>query len=357
MISLYIHIPFCKCKCKYCSFYSVTDKKDEYFSALKKSIEWHSKWVKDKLYTLYIGGGTPSLMTKRELCELMSCVYENFDTSALCETTLEANPESVTEDFLRYARTLGVDRLSLGIQSFDDKELSTIGRLHTSYEAKKAIESAKDAGFENISCDLIFGLPEQSAKSLLKSVQTLIDCDVTHISCYNLQIEEGTELYKRKTPVPNEEIQRQMYFEMCNRLKDNGFEHYEISNFAKKGFESRHNSVYWKDADYLGIGPSAHSKLSGKRCGYNNDVEAFCKKTDFEFDFCEKIDDELFEKIMLSLRTANGLDLSLVPKSRQYIDMLCKNGFANIKDGFVRLTDEGFYLSNTIISDITAKEC
>lgn len=357
MTSLYIHIPFCKSKCKYCAFYSLPRKKTEYLEALVKAMQYWGKKIQKPLYSVYIGGGTPSVLTPKELEFLLENIHSNFDTSKVCEFTLECNPESVGREFLSVAKSFGVDRISLGIQSFDDKELSAVGRLHNSETANNAIALIRECGFENISCDLIFGLPYQTLESLEKSVKTLVDADIAHISCYNLQIEEGTPLFKMDLPIPDEEIQEKMYYKICSLLKDNGYLHYEISNFAKSGFSAKHNSRYWDGSDYLGLGPSAHSKLGNLRAGFDSDIEKFITKTDFDFDFSEKITDLFFEKIMLSLRTSQGVDITLLKKSDSYIKMLCENGFAKLENNILKLTDKGFYLSNTIISDITAKEC
>ena len=354
MISLYIHIPFCARKCDYCSFYSVTDNcKEQYVDALERALAYHGK--KQKTATVYIGGGTPSLISPALLERVFSAVYDNFDIDKSAEITIEANPESFSRDFALTAKNFGVNRLSLGVQSFDDKELASVGRLHDSKGAKDALSLACDM-FENISCDLIFGLPYQTEKSFESSLDTACKSGVNHISCYNLQVEHGTPIYQKQIAVPDEEIQEKLYFLACEKLEQNGYEHYEISNYAKKGFESRHNSSYWTGADYIGIGPSAHSKLGNMRFYYDADICKFISKKDFEFDGGERITDPLFEKIMLGLRTSRGIPADILKKSAAYVARLEKSGFAVVKNGRVILTDKGFYLSNTIISDITAKE-
>lgn len=326
-------------------------------SALERCIEIYGKKTKRSLSTLYIGGGTPSVLTPYEISSLLDKIHSSFDTNNLEEATLECNPESVSKEFLQAAKNGKIDRISMGIQSFDDKELSAIGRLHNSKQAAHAISVTKEQGFKSISCDLIFGLPHQNIESFEKSLETLVNTGVEHISCYNLQVEEGTPLSKEKLPLPNEDIQRQMYLTACSYLADKGYRHYEISNFAKQGFLAKHNSKYWDISDYLGLGPSAHSKIGNMRMSFDGNIEKFVSKKDFDFDTFEQIDDPFFEKVMLSLRTDSGLDMSLIKKSGKYIDMICKNGFAMVQNGFLKLTDEGFYLSNTIISDIIAKEC
>ncbi len=365
MISLYLHIPFCRQKCLYCSFYSLTDfDKSEYIDAIIRCVQYFGKKsganaaVSDyRADTVYIGGGTPSVLPPELLYRLFDAVYRNFDIEKNAEITVEANPESCGSEFLYAAKSMGVNRLSLGVQSFDDKELRAVGRVHTAAQAAEAVTLARRAGFNNISCDLIFGLPGQTDKSFENSLKTLAGLDIEHISCYNLQVEDGTPLKKAGVLVPGEEQQEKMYFLACEFLADRGYGHYEISNYAKRGFESRHNSAYWMGKDYLGLGPAAHSKIGDMRCSFLPDIERFCLKDDFEFDISEQIDDPLFEKIMLSLRTKTGIDASLLKNSGKFIVCLIESGYAVVENGILRLTDRGFYLSNSIIAELAAREC
>lgn len=351
---LYLHVPFCRRKCAYCSFYSL-EKYDaeEYIAAIIRAVQYHGGKTLD---SVYIGGGTPSVLAPLQLARLMNAVRENFTVPSAAEITVEANPESCTAEFIAAARAAGINRLSLGVQSLDDRELSAVGRLHDRAGAISAIGRAL-AAFGNISCDLIFGLPGQTAESFSHSLDALVSLGVPHISCYNLQVEKGTPLYDRGVTVPDEQAQESMYFLACDRLRAAGYRHYEISNFSKPGFESRHNGAYWTGEDYLGLGPAAHSKLGDTRCSFSPDLAAFCAKTDFDFDTRERIDDPLFERIMLTLRTDRGLETALLPHCAGYIARLCENGLADVTDGRLVLTDRGFYLSNTIISDLAAKEC
>lgn len=357
MISLYIHIPFCKRKCDYCSFYSVSsDDKEEYIDAVIRCVKYYGKKTRQKVNTVYIGGGTPSVLPPRLLYRLLSAVAENFDIASDAEITAEANPESCSDGVLDAMRAGGVNRLSLGIQSLDDGILREIGRLHNAAQALDAIRRAVSHGFQNISCDMMFGLPHQTARQFTKELQTLCALDIRHISCYNLQVEDGTPLARKNPVLPGEENERRMYLAAANLLRTRGFEHYEISNYAISGFESRHNSVYWSGGDYLGLGPAAHSKLDNMRCGFLPDIDAFMRKTDFEFDFAERITDGDFEKLMLSLRVKRGVPLELLPHSAGLIGRLCKEGLADAAGGYLSLTDEGMYLSNSIISRLAANE-
>ncbi len=354
MISLYIHIPFCKRKCAYCSFYSVSDDyKSEYTDAIIRCVK---KYGGKTLKSIYIGGGTPSVMSPQQIQAIFNSIYDNFAVTEGAEITVEVNPESVNAEFLDTLKKCGVNRISMGVQSFCDKELKAIGRLHDAKGAKTAIALCRQHGFYNISCDLIFGLPYQTEDSLKNSLDTLISLDIPHISCYNLQLEEGTPICSFAHLVPDEDMQAQMYYLVCDTLKNAGYSHYEISNFCKDGFRARHNSAYWDGSDYLGLGPAAHSRIGDMRYSFDADIKKFINGS-FEFDTCEQITDTLFEKIMLSLRTSDGLDLKYLKNSDLFIKNLIKTGFAVIKNGKLILTDKGFYLSNSIIAEITAKEC
>ncbi len=355
MISLYIHIPFCKQKCSYCSFYSIKDDyKEEYTNSIIRCV---NKYGGKTLKSIYIGGGTPSVMSCGQMHRIFDGIYKNFKVLTDAEITVEVNPESVSEEFLKTLKECGVNRISMGVQSFCDKELRAIGRLHDSESAKKAITLCRDCGFDNISCDLIFGLPYQTEQSLKESLDTLLSFDVAHISCYNLQLEEGTPICKMADVIPDEDTQAKMYYLVCDTLGGAGFLHYEISNFCKDGYIARHNSAYWDESDYLGLGPAAHSRIGNMRYSFDADIQKFIDKSDFEFDHSEEITDPLFEKIMLSLRTSRGIDLKYLKNSRDFVKTLTNTGFATVKDQNFALTDKGFYLSNTIISQITAKEC
>lgn len=353
MISLYIHIPFCKRKCSYCSFYSLTDfDKEEYISAIIRCVEYWGKKIKQKTDTVYIGGGTPSVLPPKLVCAIMESVHKNFDIQSGAEITIEANPESCDKDFLSAARSCAINRLSLGVQSFCDAELAAIGRLHTAQDAAEAVYRARALGFDNISCDLIFGLPHQTCVSFCKSLDMLAGLDIEHISCYNLQVEDNTPLADSDVRLPDEDLQEQMYFLACEKLKSRGYLHYEISNYAKPGFQSRHNSGYWTGKDYLGLGPAAHSKIADIRYAFDADIVRFTSKTDFEFDTVQRIDDELFEKLMLGLRTSRGIEMSMLKNGAGLISRLCDAGLAQVKDDMLCLTERGFYVSNSIITEI-----
>ena len=351
MISLYLHIPFCKKKCGYCSFYSVTDDlKEQYTDALVRAIEKHGG---KRLRSIYIGGGTPSVLSPLQISRITDAVYKYNTAEDGAEFTVECNPESITADFVKAS---GANRVSLGFQSFCDGELAAVGRLHTADASQKAVDICTSCGIDNISGDIIFALPHQDIDSLRYSVERVLALGIPHISAYNLQLEDGTPVTRLADKVADEETQAKMYYLICGMLESAGYSHYEISNFARDGRRAVHNSVYWTDADYIGLGPSAHSRIGNNRYYFDADIRKFINGT-FEFDGGERITDPLFEKIMLGLRTDGGVDAALLPNSRQFISRLVSDGFAKPDRGRLILTDKGFYLSNTIIAEITAREC
>lgn len=351
MTSLYLHIPFCKKKCTYCSFYSLTDDcKEEYVGALIRAIQRHGG---KRLKSVYIGGGTPSVLSPAQILRITDAVYKYNTIEDIAEFTVECNPESISADFLKAS---GANRVSMGFQSFCDDELTAIGRLHTAEDASRAVDICRGCGIDNISGDIIFALPYQDMKSLRHSVERIVALGIPHISAYNLQLEDGTPIMKLADYVADEDTQAEMYLLICEMLESAGFIHYEISNFAKNGFRAVHNSVYWQGGDYVGLGPSAHSKLGNCRYYFDADIQKFINGS-AEFDGCEEITDPVFEKIMLGLRTVDGVELSAFKNSGSFIKQIAGAGFAVTDGDRLRLTDKGFYLSNTIIAELAAKEC
>ena len=350
MTSLYLHVPFCKKKCDYCTFYSVTDDlKESYTDALIAAIKKHGG---RRLASVYIGGGTPSVLSASQISRITDAVFKYNTVEDGAEFTVECNPESITADFVKAS---GANRISMGFQSFCDGELKTIGRLHGAADCKRAVEICRDCGIGNISGDIIFALPYQDIRSLKYSVNSLISLDIPHISAYNLQLESGAPITRLEKQVPDEDTQARMYSLICDMLGSAGYKHHEISNFAKNGYRAVHNSRYWTGENYIGLGPSAHSKIGNRRCFFDADIEKFINGS-FEFDGFEEIEDALFEKIMLGLRTEDGAELSLFKNSDAFIKQIVSAGFAKTDGGRLILTDKGFYLSNTIIAELAAKE-
>ena len=352
-IGLYIHIPFCEKKCLYCDFYSACLHEkvySDYLSALIREIKaWGSK-VESRVDTIYIGGGTPSVL-KSDIILLLSAVRESFNVTTDAEITAECNPNCSFE-FLESAKKAGVNRLSFGIQSGSDEKLKLLGRRHTVSMAKAAVKKAREIGFDNISLDIMIALPESDCKSLQEDINFICGLNPEHISAYILKIEQNTAFYsmRERLKLPGEDDTAVQYLTVCNELKRNGFEHYEISNFARKGKISRHNLKYWRCDEYLGIGPSAHSFLFGKRFYYPRDIKGFINGNE---PIPDGVGGDRVERIMLGLRLCEGVNINffsgdITEKAKE----LQKAGFIKLKDGRISLTDEGMLVSNSIITEL-----
>lgn len=365
-IGLYLHIPFCKSKCPYCDFYSFSGKdaqKDEYTRVLKDKISssvstLHSSY-NCKADTLYIGGGTPSVLGAKNLATLVNACNSGFLTDD-AEITVECNPHGLDEDFFKILYDCGVNRISLGLQSAVDSERRILGRLSDRNQVEKAVKAAQKVGFHNITLDVMLGVPNQTEQSLDETLDFCISLGVQHISAYMLKLEENTHFYKNqhKYSFPDDDLTADLYLQMCEALENQGIMQYEISNFAKKGFESRHNLKYWHCEEYLGLGPSAHSFLDGKRFYYDRDFQAFMNGD-------SPIDDgfggDFTEYAMLNLRLVEGLNESkvlecfghkipqeLYKKSQIFID----NEYMTENNNGLALTRKGFLMSNTILAEI-----
>jgi len=354
-LGLYIHIPFCKRKCAYCDFYSIINNdelKVKYLNALMGDIKNWGGQIDRPFDSIYIGGGTPSLLGK-EIVPLINCVRKNFNICDNAEITAEVNPD-VSDDFLKYAYSVGVNRISIGIQSGNDEELKVLGRTHTAKDAEYAIERIKKAGFSNISADLMIALPNSNLDSLKNNLDFFLGLDVPHISSYILKIEEKTKFSKFSPQVPNDDECFGQYLYMCEYLENAGYKHYEISNFAKDGLYSRHNLKYWNLDEYLGIGPCAHSFLDGKRFYYDADIKKYIKNPKTVF---EDFGGDEQERIMLGLRTSDGIDLTKYKceKLEFLLSNLERENLIYNNEYKISLTNKGFLVSNTIINLIT--EC
>ena len=369
MAGIYIHIPFCKKRCIYCDFYSSTDNRlvDKYIDALCIEIESRLHEIdKNNITTIYIGGGTPSQLSATQLGEIINFIKSKIDFSLIEEFTIEVNPDDVTYDYIKECISLGINRVSMGIQSFVDKELKIINRRHDSYQAIKAIETIKSAGISNISIDLIYGLPLQTIESWIYSIQKAIEMNVPHISCYNLSYEEGTALYRMREKGEIKECDEdsciEMYDILVKMLADTDFEHYEISNFAKRGYYSRHNSNYWNLTPYLGLGASAHS-FDGSIRRYNpSSIQKYTSNISESGIAYEEEQETLYEQfneyIMINLRTMWGVNTQkvktifgeelrnhLIKYSRRFIE----SGDLKEKENTIVLSEKGIMLSDYII--------
>lgn len=363
MKGLYIHIPFCLSKCSYCSFYSFAASeamKDEYLSSLLSHID---DWGKKETFffdSVYFGGGTPSVFGGERLFKVLSKVKESFSLSPDCEITVEVNPSSASEELFSFLKKGGVNRISMGVQSAITKERKAIGRNSDCNQVKAALSLCKKFGIENTSLDLMLGLPFQTKESLEESLSFIIESKTKHVSAYMLKLEEGTPLFERKNalPLPDEDEVCDMYFQVCKTLFENGFEHYEISNFARPGFQSRHNNKYWLCEEYLGLGPSAHSFLGGKRFYYESDLNAFLKNSPPVSDGFGGDEEEF---VMLALRLSRGLFFDEYEKRfgknypKEKIEKARKlqnYGLLNVDEKKICLSEKGFLLSNSVIAEL-----
>lgn len=371
MAGIYVHIPFCKTRCIYCDFFSTTllGMRDEYVEAVCKEAKLRKDYLRgETVETVYLGGGTPSQLSIGQLEDILKTIQQTFKLSGSPEITAELNPEDVTVEYAHGLRQLAVNRVSLGIQSFDNNILRFINRRHNSSKAMEAVATLQDAGFDNISIDLMFGFPQQTLDGWTKDINTAMSLGVQHLSAYSLMYEEGTRLYSM---LKNKDIQEiddglslEMYRMLTSVLKEHGYTHYEISNFSLPGRESRHNSNYWNSTPYLGIGAGAHSFNGNSRQWNISDIKQYIQgiregKTVYETEQLTK-DQRFNETVMTRLRTSQGLDLEYVSHlfGFIYVNHLEKaatpyyNRGLKKEGNILRLTEDGIYLSNDIMSSL-----
>lgn len=372
MAGIYLHIPFCKQACTYCNFHFTTSLryKDDLVKALAKEAEAEKGYLGgETVHTIYFGGGTPSLLEISDLGFLISELRKSYPVAPDAEITLEANPDDVTKERVRDWKRLGVNRLSIGIQSFFEEELRWMNRAHNAAQAKACIENSYAAGIDNLSIDLIYGSPLLTDGMWEQNVETAIGYGIRHLSCYALTVEEKTPLHKnislKKTGDVDSDKQARQFLQLMQWLRSAGYEHYEVSNFAKPGFRSRHNSSYWKGIPYLGLGPSAHS-YNGKERRWNIPNNNIYIKSVSEGAFERELElltssQQLNETIMISLRTIEGIDLEKIEKAwgdkeRQRLEKdLTKylyNGLVRMNDQHAQLTDEGMLRADGIAADL-----
>ena len=361
-IGVYIHIPFCRSKCYYCDFFSEKAKEedfDKYTALLKERIKYWGNISKETVSSVYIGGGTPSILGAERLCDILTAVEKSFKVSSEAEITVEVNPESGKSLDFNKLRKVGFNRISIGMQSSHESELKALGRIHSPEDVRITVKAAKDGGFKNISLDIMMGIPNQTLTSLKKSIDFCAFCGVTHVSSYILKIEPGTKLYseKEKLSLPSEDETAELYLSAVDYLERLGYNQYEISNFAVPTFESRHNTLYWKCGEYIGIGPSAHSFYKGKRFHYERDIKQFAENITVE----DGTGGNEEEYIMLSLRLKTGLVFKeyeerynkvLSPVFKSKIKKYTETGFLEGDDNHVCFTPKGFLVSNSIICDL-----
>lgn len=366
-----MHIPFCKSKCSYCSFYSVANNLtiSDFIKALLKEIETEKYSIDNKtVKTIYFGGGTPSILKISEINNIIKQIKKHYKIAENAEITFEANPEDLTSDYLNELFKLGINRLSIGLQSTDEETLKMMRRRHTADQAISSVYNAFEKGFRNVSVDFIYGIKGISADNYLGQLRKIVSMPVKHISAYHLSIEKGTLLYRRlnerRLSIPDEDLSYDQYCKLIDLTSEAGFMQYEISNFAKTGFLSKHNSSYWSRNDYLGFGPSAHSLINNVRSSNPPDlkkylVEIITDKITKQKEYLSETD-ILNETIMLELRTKNGLDLLKfknlfgIFEYENLIERVKKlnHEFYKHSNSHLYLTKGGMFVSNSIISNL-----
>lgn len=373
-VGIYIHIPFCKSRCIYCGFYSTTNKelKERYVDALIREIHMRkddfarlgTSLSPSSTSTVYFGGGTPSSLSVCDIERIVGTLESTFNGTP-SEVTLEMNPDNVTEDYIKAVRQMGINRISMGIQTFDDSRLQFIRRRHNASQAEKAVMTIREEGIHNVSIDLMFGFPNQTMDEWVTDIEKAIALHPTHISAYSLMYEEGTSLFhmlqKGEINQIDDETSLAMYTVLINRLTANGYEHYEISNFAMPGYRSVHNSSYWHDTPYLGFGAAAHSYNKDTRSWNIPDLKKYIESIESGVlpSESEVIDADTHynDLITTALRTREGLNLDDLPqKYREYALVNAKKSISEhlleATDSHIRLTREGLFVSDMVMSEL-----
>ena len=370
-LGIYIHIPFCKQKCYYCDFISFENKQNEigqYCKALIKEIQHESKNIKESVSTIYVGGGTPSFIDANYIKQIIEVVKSNYDIQKNAEITVEVNPGTVNEEKLKKYKEAGVNRLSMGLQSTKNQLLKQIGRIHTFEEFLFSYNLARKIGFQNINVDLMLGLPNQTLEDLEDSLKQIIKIASEHISLYSLIVEENTKIEKMinngEIILPEEELERNMYWKTKEILEKNNYKHYEISNYAKEGYESKHNSNCWKQKEYLGFGVAAHSYYQNKRYCNINSIEEYCKNIEDNNIRNNRITCEIQtneekrkEYMLLGLRMIDGINIQEFKNKfidnpiyvfHKELEKLVKENLIEIDLNQIKLTNKGLDLANLV---------
>lgn len=370
-LGIYIHIPFCKRKCAYCDFVSFSNKQNlvnEYVETLKKEIN-KCKINKEEYLvdTIYFGGGTPSYIDSKYIIDILEVIRNRFNVSKDAEITIEVNPGTASEEKLNDYYKSGINRLSIGLQSADDKLLKTIGRVHSFSDFLETYSIAKKVGFTNINVDLMIGLPTQNLNDVKISIEKIVELSPKHISVYSLIVEEGTpieeKISKKELFLPSETLERKMYWTVKEELEKNGYIHYEISNFAKQGYESKHNTACWNQEEYIGFGLAAHSYINNIRYSNTEDIEEYirCIKCD-EYDYktiheVQDKEDKMKEYMLLALRKIEGVRISEFKKRfvdnpiylyREELNKLVTQELIEIEEDNIKLTKKGIDLANLV---------
>lgn len=373
MAGIYIHIPFCKQRCRYCAFYSTTQHhlQERYTDALCLELRARKNYIKgERVDTIYLGGGTPSLLTSEQLERIVGTIEREYTINPIAERTIECNPDDLTPTHLAMLRQRGFNRISMGVQSFNDDILRTLGRRHTADSAREAVKNARAAGFDNISIDLMFALPGSTPQTWENDLRNAIELHPDHISAYNLTYEEGTPLFRALQKGDIKELTEEeniaQFNSLIEKLKEAGYRHYEISNFARPGRESRHNSSYWNDTPYIGCGAGAHS-YDGTSRGWNiADVAQYIKginsgNTVFEVEQLTT-EERYNDAVLTRLRTADGLPTEWVKEKfgntlYNYMMKAAQKEITHgslelLPEGHLRLTPKGIFISDAVIREL-----
>ena len=372
-LGIYVHVPFCRSKCQYCDFYSLTTKDDRLMENYLNAILTHIRECGPlapgyKVDTIYFGGGTPSFFGAEGMATILSMIRRCFDVDSNAEITFEANPDSVTDQLLRRLKAEGFNRVSLGVQTDNDKLLKELGRPHDYAQTVNAISRIRHAGFKNLSIDLMYGLPGQTLTDWKDTLERVLPMMPEHVSCYALKVEEGTPLYQYKDVcnIADDDTQADMYLAAVEILRGKGYRQYEISNFARKGLYSRHNMKYWTGGEYLGFGPSASSDFAGKRFTMVRDLQGYINGIKTGGEVIEEMDEiplreRAGEYLMLRLRTSTGITREeyehkfLLPFDpiEEALERSRSLGYAaRNTEGRWRLTPKGFLISKSIITEL-----
>lgn len=371
MAGIYIHIPFCKSRCIYCGFYSTTllDLRKKYINAVCREMELRKNYIREPFSTIYLGGGTPSLLDEAELTQLFLYIYNVYDVDRNAEITMECNPDDITPEFTNMLSRLPINRISMGAQTFADSRLRLLHRRHNSDEVKHAVKLLREAGIKNISIDLMFGFPDESLSQWKEDISAALALNVEHISAYSLMYEEDTPLWKMldtgKVKEIDEELSLTMFKELVCQLTDAGYEHYEISNFARPGYRSRHNSSYWHQVPYIGLGAAAHSFDLNSRQWNVADLKLYIEEINngiIPMEREELDNDTTFNDIITTaLRTSDGINLNALETrlGKRYRNTLIsaagkhiEQGLLEIRHDRLRLTSEGIFISDMVMSDL-----
>lgn len=371
MAGIYIHIPFCKSRCIYCGFYSTTllDLRKKYINAVCREMELRKNYIREPFSTIYLGGGTPSLLNEAELTKLFLYINNVYDVDRNAEITMECNPDDITPKFTNMLSRLPINRVSMGAQTFADSRLRLLHRRHNSDEVKHAVKLLRESGIKNISIDLMFGFPDESLSQWKEDISAALALNVEHISAYSLMYEEDTPLWKMldtgKVKEIDEELSLTMFKELVCQLTDAGYEHYEISNFARPGYRSRHNSSYWHQVPYIGLGAAAHSFDLNSRQWNVADLKLYIEEINngiIPMEREELDNDTTFNDIITTaLRTSDGIDLNAMETrlGKRYRNTLIsaagkhiEQGLLEIRHDRLRLTAEGIFISDMVMSDL-----